>query len=331
MFCERVNMRVPPQFCLSVCRGNPQKYQRELPTETRLKYRKPLTQKERLNDELVSVIIPLREPDLEYLDWTIESTIDNSIGPIEFIIIYDGFKANGFSPASKNGRELTFRWIQRDEVIGQRAAMNHAAKIAKGKYLLRLDSHCKMSPEWDARMKASCLENRIVVPTFDHLDPESFEPEGRDAGFGRIDAKLDFYFTRPWKRFSDRMTEEETMAFSGGCWMIRKKYYEELGGSDESLGGHGNIGVEWSLKAWLTGGSVIIRTDVTCYHLFRAKLPYPINQKKREWAKKELYRRWVLGDEPTRKKPMEWLIFKFHKYTTRPMLFKRRVCADASI
>ncbi|MHC4605034.1 MAG: hypothetical protein ACYS6W_17090, partial [Planctomycetota bacterium] len=91
-------------------------------------------------------------------------------------------------------------------------------------------------------------------------------------------------------------------------------YYWQLDGSDESLGEWGGIGAEWALKAWLTGGRCLIRTDVVCYHLFRKFTPYDIDDEARKMTLEKLYDQWVLGNDPRIKKPMAWLVMKFHHY-----------------
>ena len=61
------------------------------------------------------------------------------------------------------------------------------------------------------------------------------------------------------------------MTFIGLAFMLKKKYFFQLGGYDESLGKYGYDGPEWSLKVWLHEaypGQVLLRTDVICGHVF---------------------------------------------------------------
>jgi len=95
-----------------------------------------------------------------------------------------------------------------------------------------------------------------------------------------------------------------------------------LGGHDETLGKHGNVGSEWSLKVWLTGGKMLLRTDVVCAHLFRKKTPFEYSYDDRENGRKKLYKQWVLGEDPRRKRPIEWLLYKFHNYTQQRPIVK---------
>ena len=305
-WCEKVKRTVPVMFCTLICRGNWQKFQQEDIVAIR-NSRLPITYEQKKDDRLVSVCIPCRQEDVQYLERTIDSLFDNAFGPIEILVWLDS--AKGYI-AHRNNVEV----FASAEVVGQRKIMNELARKASGVFLYRLDAHCAMSPEWDIRMKTSCGENMVVITIYDHLDPETWEGEGRDSAFWMIGADMKVKVVRPWKPLKLRKPEEEVMAQPGGSWMIRKDYYQSLGGSDESLGGMGAIGSEWSLKVWLTGGRMIIRTDVVCCHLFRGAVPFAYDPVMKKTAFEKLRRAWVLGEDKRRTKPMEWLLYKFNDY-----------------
>ena len=308
-YCKKLNRKVPPAFCLA-CRSDWKKWRRESVLEYRKKHLKPLTEEQEYDKDLVSVVMPARECEKPYIQKTIDSVKETAAGRIETIIVCDGWTG------SYGNKTLCF-----DEVIGQRASVNRAVKCARGKYIFRLDPHCKLSSGWDARMKSSCGETDLVAPVYDHLDVETWQPIGRDVAFWWLDGHLRCRSVRPWIPVQSRKIEEDVMSMSGGAWMIQKKYYNELGGHDEFLGEHGTVGPEWSLKVWLTGGRVLIRTDVVCAHLFREMSPYAYNFAQREWAYGQLYKMWVLGEDPRRKRPMEWLLYKFNNYIKhRPVM-----------
>lgn len=308
-YCKKVNNIVPPAFCFG-CQGNWQKWRRHDIAEYRKENLRPLTEEQKNDKDLVSVVMPARECEKPYIERTLNSLHQTAVGPIETILICDGW---GKCPKPKAEKPKFFgdKTIFFDEVAGQRKAVNTGVMMSRGKYIFRLDPHCAMSEGWDARMKSSCGETDLVAPVFDHLDEGAWQPLGRDTAFWIMDRNLMCRSVRPWKPIQLRMVEEDLMAISGGAWMIRKKYYNELGGHDESLGMHGNVGTEWSLKVWLTGGRCLIRTDVVCAHLFRKKTPFDYSIEERERARKQLYKRWVLGEGPNRKRPMEWLLYKF--------------------
>ncbi len=295
LYCERVNMNCPPAFCHFSCWGNWQKWRKEDTEKLRKQYFKPLTEEEKADKDLVSVLIPCHATDTKYLERTVQVVKDTAVGPIEIFTELDGGET----------------------IKGQRIILNDMARRAKGKYLFRLDAHCNLTKGWDAKLKAFCKDKTIVTTIFDGLNPETRQGTNRDNGFVRITPEMKTYFVRGWKNIKDRELEEETMGISGTAFMILKDYYWELGGCDEELGEYGTIGAEWSCKVWLTGGRCIIRTDVVCYHLFRKLTPFDIDEGERKRAEEKLYRQWVIGEDPRRTKPMAWLVMKFQHYLRR--------------
>lgn len=305
-YCERVNMSVPPDFCHFKCLGHWRKQRKEDTEAERLKRRPKLTDEQKENKELVSVIIPCAKPDEEYLERTIESIRENAVGPIEVIVITDGW-CGAYGDIN----------IQEESIVGQRVAMNEAVAESRGVYIFRLDAHCGMSEGWDARMKSSCNGDVIVTCTFDGLDTETWKGNNRDSGFVRITPEAKAWFLRGWKSFDERKIEDETMGLSGTAFMMKKTYYNELGGCDVSLGEYGGIGSEWSLKTWLTGGRCLLRTDVVCYHLFRKNTPFDIPVGEENAAYKKLYNLWIKGEDPRIVKPMGWLVNRFRDVLSR--------------
>ena len=96
--------------------------------------------------------------------------------------------------------------------------------------------------------------------------------------------------------------------------MIQKDHYWYHEGCDEELGIREGGGLEWALKAWLTGGEVIIRTDVVCYHLFREPEIGIQNAKKTCEPMAMLARKWSCGLGKGQKRGLYWLANRFEKY-----------------
>ena len=267
--------------------------------KARIRLRPPLT-KAQLNDkELVSVIIPVADADMEYIDRTAANITAMAIGPVEILRDHD-YKHEG-----------------------HRVMMNRMAKRAKGKYLFRLDAHCAMSPSWDARMKTSCGEKTIVAAIVDSLDVETWRGSGVDMGLVILDSKMDNTYP-PWKRLVDRNIEEPTMGLGGCNYMIQKNHYWYHEGCDEELGIREAGGLEWSLKAWLTGGRVIIRTDVVCCHLFRDPEIGVNNAVKDRDATVMLAQRWASGMGRGQGYELGWLARKFEPWIRQ--LEKKQEC-----
>ena len=115
----------------------------------------------------VSVIIPARNE--VFLGKTIEDLLTKSVGEIEIIAVLDGYW-----PQPKIPDDDRLILIHRGSPLGMRAAINAAAAIAHGKYLMKCDAHCMFAPGFDEVLKADCEENWIVIPRRLRLDAENW-------------------------------------------------------------------------------------------------------------------------------------------------------------
>jgi glycosyltransferase involved in cell wall biosynthesis len=207
----------------------------------------------------VSVLIPtINDP---YLFRTIDEVTKTASDELEFIIINDG----GADFQIESEMDITI--LKNPKIFGRRISLNRAAKIASGNYLFILDAHCKMSQDWDIKLAESARDKNIAYAVIRDIFPDTWEY--RPGWYGHV--YIDKEYTEKWWRRKDPEfcdVEEESIAFTGCAWMIKKDRYWELGGYDESLGPYGWDGPEWALKNLKNGGKVILRTDVICGHIF---------------------------------------------------------------
>lgn len=239
---------------------------------------------------MVTVIIPAQH-EQNYLNKTIENIFNTAKGKVEVIVVLNGYDQK----VDKRARVRRF-----EENVGERAAMNFAAKKAKGEFLLRIDAHCDFDEGWDIKMSEVTGERDITVavlgaaaPVWEHVPdkrrqqwldsgktPEQWQPwerlKGHWYGLCRMivseDGKGNKGFECKWQKpnrdHSVYKTVEPNMGLTGCGFMIRKKFYNEIGGADETLPAMGAIGEEFALKAWANGGKVQTRTDVMIYHVW---------------------------------------------------------------
>ena len=93
----------------------------------------------------LSILIPARNE--MFLARTIEDIIKNSEADIEIIATLDGKWAE---PAVPQHEKVNIIYVP--EAIGQRAATNIGARLAKGKYIMKLDAHCSFDKGFDRKM-----------------------------------------------------------------------------------------------------------------------------------------------------------------------------------
>src|SRR5689334_4127348 len=106
---------------------------------------------------MVSVLIPARNE--QFLQKTVEDLLKNAAGNIEIIPVLEGYWPD--PPIVDDPR---VKIIHHGSPQGMRAAINHAAAIAQGEFLMKTDAHCMFAPGFDIVLKANCEKNWVVIP-----------------------------------------------------------------------------------------------------------------------------------------------------------------------
>jgi len=209
----------------------------------------------------LSVIIPAKNE--IYLERTIKNILSNARGDIEILVMLDGWVPE--KQIVTNDDRVSFHHFT--EPIGQRAAINAGARLSKSKYIMKLDAHCAVDEGFDIKLAADCEYDWTVVPRMYNLDIETWKPKLRKrTDYMYITAPT---FEKPFRAYYYSGKEyrkhhkkealiDETMCCMGPGWFMHKDRFWELGGCDEDHGGWGQQGVEVSLKAWLSGGKLMV-------------------------------------------------------------------------
>jgi len=287
-------------------------------------------------NDLISVIIPARNE--LFLQKTIKDILVKAKGPIEVIAVLDGY------------------WIKPEEIIedqrvtylhfgharGMRYAINSAAKIAKGYYLLKSDAHCMFDEGFDLELKDGIFEystrllpveaspilsdNWLVIPRRKRLDAENWCIQ--DVGKPDIDYE---YLSSPsdagvkgniWtQRILERKDNpiydiDENMTFQGSCYFCTKNHYlNRLGGMNEQ--GYGTFvreAQEIGLKTWLGGGKIYINKRTWYAHLHKGPTygrMYFLNKYEMEAGNKFCDDYWFNNRWIDAKYDLAWLIKRF--------------------
>src|SRR3990172_531073 len=110
----------------------------------------------------LSILIPSRNE--QFLARTIEDILANIEGDTEIIAVLDGQWAD---PPVPDNPLVTL--VYHPEPIGQRAACNEAAGLARGKYVMKCDAHCSFAPGFDTVMLADIQPDWTMVPIMRNL------------------------------------------------------------------------------------------------------------------------------------------------------------------
>ena len=113
----------------------------------------------------LSVLIPSRNE--EFLARTIQDILEHSKGNTEIIAVLDGYLPD---PPLMPDPKITI--VYNPVSVGQREASNQAAKLAKGKYVMKVDAHCAFDDGFDVKMLEAFKEtgdNVTMIPMMKNL------------------------------------------------------------------------------------------------------------------------------------------------------------------
>ena len=265
---------------------------------------------------MLSIIIPSRNE--RYLQNTIDDVLVKAEGEIEVIVVLDGYWPN---PPLKNNPRVKI--IHRSTPRGMRNAINSAASIARGKYLMKTDAHCCFDKGFDVKLAKDCRYNWTVVPRRYAIDKVKWER--------KKEIYYDFqYISHPkdhkypfkgvhWPEYGARKEVRgkklvDLMTFQGSCWFMHRKRFWELGGEDEE--NYGTMGAEAQeicLKTWLSGGRCVLNRNTWYAHAKKLKGKYGYKKPMSEWEKSRQYaiKCWTKNRWSGQTRELGWLIDKF--------------------
>lgn len=270
---------------------------------------------------MLSVIIPSRN-EQGYLEKTIESVMENAEGEIEIIVVLDGWVPNPAIQVPVDSRRQIL-WIHNPEHIGQRQAINQAARVAKGEYVMKLDAHCAVAKGFDTILARDCEYDMTMIPRMYNLDVVSWQPKLHKRTdymyIGMVDGHLraQYYDRQP---DNDKPIDDAMCCMGPGFFMHKARFWE-LGGCMEEHGGWGQQGIEEAAKAWLSGGRMVVNKNTWFAHWFRGGavpeghkkgFPYKMRQHDVNIARNYSNDLWLNNKWPKQVRTFQWLIDKFN-------------------
>jgi glycosyltransferase involved in cell wall biosynthesis len=293
----------------------------------------------------LTIIIPARNE--IFLTNTVDDIISNMEAHTQVIVVLDGYEHSWPDPPVNINPRVDV--IHLSESIGQRAAINMAARMSKAPYIMKVDAHCAFGPGFDRIMLEDMQDDWTMVPkmynlhAFDWVCPnghkryqgksgpckECGEPTDRymiwkprgwqkekptpESTSMMFDRNMRFGY---WSAYKQRQEGDlvESMSLLGACWMVSRERFFELDMCDEAHGSWGQQGTEIACKTWLSGGRLIVTKKTWFAHLFRTQggdfgFPYP----NPGITKARAYSRdmWLNDKWDKAIYPLSWLIDRF--------------------
>lgn len=227
----------------------------------------------------VSILIPSRNE--RFLQRTVEDVLTKAGGDIEVIPVLDGYWPT--PPLVEDPRVVP---LHKGQAQGMRPAINDAARLARGEYLLKLDAHCMVAEGFDLTLKADCADDWVVVPRRYSLDAETWA--WKETGKAPVDAHfLSYPFEEgragrglhgtPWndrQRARLQIPLDDEMSSQGSCWFMTRAWWNRRFPRGLSSEGYGNFVQEFQeigCTTWQGGGAVKINKRTWYAHLHKGK------------------------------------------------------------
>lgn len=276
-----------------------------------------------MKNPATSVIIPSRGE--RFLEPTTRDVLEKATGRLEVIVILDGY----WPPPEEIVPGV--RYIQRGEPQGMRPAINAAAAVARGEFLLKADGHCLFSEGFDTELTGSCEADWIMVPRRKRLDAEnwcvqevnkpdidymyvSFPDDPQDFGGPGLNGKL-------WEEKNrdphlKSVEIDDLMSSQGSAWFMPRQLFYDLELMDDNhYGTFWNEMQELGFKVWLSGRRMVVNKRCWYAHLHKGKTygrGYRLSEN--ELIKGATFtKNWMFNRAwgPKQTLPFSWIIEKF--------------------
>lgn len=255
------------------------------------------------------VITALNEP---YLQETIDSVFDNARGEVECIAILDGYR-----PEVRERKDLIL--IYHPEPHGQRQSINEGARLARGKYFMKLDAHCLLDEGYDLKLAESCKPDWTVIPRRHGIKQDGWRVRPRNIDYMRLTCPTELndmgLRAIDWKECK---SGDDVMTCQGSGWFQYLDKFREHGCLDEGHGSFGAMGCEVGCKAWLSGGRLVVNKGTWYAHWQRGRYKetvpgktYIIKRSDVRKAQNYAIDLWMNNKWPLQKKDFKWLLNKF--------------------
>jgi glycosyltransferase involved in cell wall biosynthesis len=214
---------------------------------------------------------------------------------------------------------------------GLRTAVNEAVKLAKGKYIMKIDDHCLVGQGFDRILiENHGGDNWVQIPRRYALDAENWKIEERtDNKYPVCQMYLDFPLKGkehdwgthgvPWNQRRDETKEHdlvETMSLQGSCYFMTKNHFDNfLHGLDDKFYGHfAQESQEIGFKTWLGGGKLVVNKKTHYAHLHKGNRygrMYKLDDADHVSGANRSAYYWMENQWQNRVHDMKWLIDRF--------------------
>ena len=218
----------------------------------------------------ISIIISACNEGDNLID-TVRCILTNTLYPKFEVVVVDDNSTDGSGDNAADcfvGDKRVM--VKRAAGLGVAGGRNLGAQMAEGEILVFLDGHTYTPPGWlEALIKPlDDPQTGMVGPAFASLN-ESKGPRGYGGTWRGLSLEMDWLPYRGAEPYA-------VPVLPGGCQVIRKEVFKEIGGYDSGMTKWGSEDLEMSVRTWLMGYDGILQPNAVVYHLFRNRHPYQV-------------------------------------------------------
>lgn len=235
---------------------------------------------------VLSVIIPSRSA--QYLKKTVEACLNRAEGEVEVVVVYDGRWPEPSEMPPNDPRVIQMHHGEVHDNVGMRGSINAGVRISSGDYLMILDEQCDVSQGYDVRLTETCQDEMVVIPRRKRLEPETWTliEDGRpdidymhidypykgveELGEGEFLPKTEGMHGAEWRRPERAdIIIDDTPTMQGSCYFMKRSYWVDL--DSTNYGTFTQEAQEVSMRAWLSGGRVVVDKGCWYAHFHKGK------------------------------------------------------------
>ncbi|XP_062245023.1 polypeptide N-acetylgalactosaminyltransferase 18-like [Platichthys flesus] len=154
-------------------------------------------------------------------------------------------------------------------------------RAASAPVVALFDAHVEFNIGWAEPILQRIKEDRtrVVSPSFDNIKYDTFEIEEYPLSAQGFDWELWCRYLNPPKSWWTQRNQAAPIRSPAliGCFVVDRKYFEEIGLLDEGMEIYGGENVELGIRVWQCGGSVEVLPCSRIAHIERAHKPYTEN------------------------------------------------------
>uniref|UniRef100_A0ACB8FVG8 Uncharacterized protein n=1 Tax=Sphaerodactylus townsendi TaxID=933632 RepID=A0ACB8FVG8_9SAUR len=204
------------------------------------------------------------------------------------IILVDDLSTQGYLKTSLSehiSKLAGVKLIRSNKRLGVVRGRMLGAARATGDVVVFMDSHCECLKGWLEPLLDRLASDRsqIVSPVIDVIDWKTFQfYHSMDLQRGIFDWKLDFHW-KPLPEHEEKarlspISPIRSPTISEVVVAMDRHYFQNTGGYDPDMTLSGVENIELSIKTWLCGGSVEILPCSHVGHVYRARIPYQLQE-----------------------------------------------------